>query len=136
MDSIYGICKGYGSTVSAARVSTYKMRHFFDFCFFSFSPPVAGGVRDESGSFLKPRSARIILMNIRSTLWSVFADVSMKLQPKARASDSPSTFETALLPTISHLLPININTGFDVFTRSIDCRKVSIRSNVSLDVVE
>ena len=82
------------------------------------------------------RSARTRLINIRATLSPVLADVSMKLQPKERASASPSSFETALSLSLSFLFPTIIKTGFDVFTRIIVSLNASILSNDSLEVTE
>ena len=125
-----------------------KMKHFLHFSILDFSPACAegtgildfspacaGGAGGESKAF-EALIARTMLMNRCSTCRPVFADVSMKLQPMTRASDSPSSFETILSLILSHLLPTRIKIGFDVFTRSIVCQKASILSNDSLEATE
>ena len=75
-------------------------------------------------------------MNRRFTFSEVLAEVSMNSQPKFRASALPSSFETSLSYDLSALLPTSMKIGFCLFTRIIDWRKFSSRSNVDREAIE
>jgi hypothetical protein len=110
----------------------HRITHFL--CFFSSS-----GLR---GLGMPPaiccvvRSARTRLVKTSSTLCAVFAEVSINEQPNDRASAIPSSFVTSRSYDLSHLFPTRMNTGFCLFTRSIDCRKTSSLSKVDRDAIE
>jgi hypothetical protein len=75
-------------------------------------------------------------MNRRVTFSDVFADVSINSQPKLRARALPSSFATSLSPVLSDLLPTRMKIGLCLFTRIMDWRKFSSRSNVDREAIE
>ena len=85
---------------------------------------------------LVARRARTRFMKSRSTLCEVFADVSRNSQPNERASAAPSSRETSRSYVLSHLLPTSTKIGRLRFTRNINCRNTSSRSNVARDAIE
>lgn len=110
------------------------MKHFF-FGFLSSSGRCGPGTLPASVC-LVARKARTKLVKRSSTLCAVFAEVSKNAQPKDRARACPSSLDTSLSYVLSHLFPTSIKIGFCLFTRSMDCRKTSSRSNVDRDAIE
>jgi hypothetical protein len=113
----------------------HKIKHFDFFGFFTSSGRSGLGTTPASVCRVL-RNARTRLVKSSSTLCAVLAEVSIKEQPKDRASATPSSFDTSLSYVLSHLLPTSINIGFCLFTRNIDCRKTSSRSNVDREAIE
>jgi len=125
-----------GKKVSKSPITKvrHKMKHFL-LGFFSSSGRCGLGTPPASVC-LVARRARTRLVKRSSTLCAVFAEVSKNEQPKDRARATPSSFDTSLSYVLSHLFPTSIKIGFCLFTRSIDCRKTSSRSNVDRDAIE
>jgi hypothetical protein len=112
----------------------HRITHVFDF-FFS-SGGCCGLSTTPASVCCVLRSARTRLVKSSSTLCAVLADVSMKEQPKDRASATPSSLGTSLSRVLSHWFPTSRKTGFCLFTRSMDWRKTSSRLNVDRDAME
>ena len=60
----------------------------------------------------------------------------MNSQPNCRAKAAPSSFDTSRSYVLSHLFPTSMNMGSPRFTRRMDWRNISSRSNVDREAME